>query len=323
MKKLYILKRSVSCIAGLSVLMMSVIMLIGFYQTVFASEVKRAVPRTFKSPEEAAKGLMAAVKLHDTKELLAIFGPEGKKIIFSGDPVNDKAERERFVKAYDKRNKLKKETDKEVILVIGKEKWPFPVPIVKKDTYWIFDAVAGKEEILNRRIGRNELNSIQTCLAYMDAQREYATKDRDGNNKLEYAQKFLSTPGKKDGLYWEAQTGEKPSPLGPFAAQAAQEGYSPKKPGSKPMPYHGYFYKILKAQGRNAPGGSYEYVIKGDMIGGFALVAYPADYGVSGVMSFIINHDGIVYQKDLGKQTIKITEAMTKYDPDNTWKKVE
>lgn len=323
MKKLNILKRSVFCITGLSVLMMSVIMSIGFYQTVFASEAKRVVPRTFKSPKEATKGLMAAVKLHDTKELLAIFGPEGADIIFSGDPVNDKAERKRFVKAYEKRNKLEKETDKKVILVVGKEKRPFPVPIIKKDTYWIFDAVAGKEEILNRRIGRNELNAIQTCLAYMDAQREYATKDRDGNNKLEYAQKFLSTPGKKDGLYWEAQTGEKPSPLGPFAAQAAREGYAPKKAGSKPMPYHGYFYKILKSQGKNAPGGAYEYVIKGGMIGGFALVAYPADYGVSGVMSFIINHDGIVYQKDLGKQTIKIAEAMTKYDPDNAWKKVE
>jgi hypothetical protein len=183
--------------------------------------------------------------------------------------------------------------------------------------------MAGKEELLNRRIGRNELNTIQTCLAYVDAQREYAMKDRDSDKLLEYAQKFWSTKGKKDGLYWETKEGEEQSPFGSLAARAIQAGYAPKKPGDKPVPYYGYFYKILKAQGKNAPGGAYDYVIKGKMIGGFALVAYPAEYGASGIMTFVVNHDGVVYQKDLGKETGKVASAMTKFDPDKTWKKVE
>jgi hypothetical protein len=194
---------------------------------------------------------------------------------------------------------------------------------VKKGETWVFDTMAGKEELLNRRIGRNELNTIQTCLAYVDAQREYAMKDRDSDKVREYAQKFWSTPGKKDGLHWETKEGDRKSPFGSVAAEAVQAGYKPKKPGDKPSPYHGYYFKILKAQGKNAPGGAYDYVIRGKMIGGFALVAYPAEYGASGVMTFIVNHDGVVYQKDLGKETGKIAGAMTKYDPDQTWKKVE
>ena len=176
-----------------------------------------------------------------------------------------------------------------------------------------------------RRIGRNELNTIQTCLAYVDAQREYAMKDRDSDKLLEYAQKFRSTPGKKDGLYWETKEGEPPSPLGDLVAKAVREGYGPRKPGESqgPRPYHGYLFRILKAQGKNAPGGAYDYVVKGSMIGGFALVAYPAEYGASGIMTFIVNHDGVLYQKDLGNETGKIASAMTKYDPDKTWEKVE
>jgi len=320
MKNLNILKRREFLIVGLSFLIAAVIMSVGFYQSVFAAAVKQIVQRTFNSPEEAMQGLMDAVKSNDTKELLAIFGPAGKQIVFSGDEKADKAGRELFVKAYEEMNKLERETDTKEILVVGKNEYPFPVPIVKKGETWIFDTIAGKEEVINRRIGRNELNTIQTCLAYADAQREYAIKDRDS---VEYAQKFRSTPGKKDGLYWETKEGEEPSPLGPFAARAVREGYIQKKPGDKPVPYHGYFYKILKAQGKNASGGAYDYVIKGKMIGGFALVAYPAEYGASGIMTFIINHDGIVYQKDLGKETGKIASAMTKYDPDKTWKKVE
>ena len=220
-------------------------------------------------------------------------------------------------------NKLEKETDKKVTLVVGNQEWPFPIPIVKKGETWVFDTKAGNEELLNRRIGRNELNTIQTCLAIVDAQREYAMKDRDSDKLLEYAQKFWSTPGKKDGLYWEAKEGEAQSPLGPLAARAVEEGYDGRKPGDKPMPYHGYFYRILKAQGKNAPGGAYDYVVRGKMIGGFALVVFPAEYGASGIMTFIVNHDGVVYQKDLGKETGKIAKAMTKFDPDKTWKKVE
>jgi hypothetical protein len=220
-------------------------------------------------------------------------------------------------------NKLEKETDKKVTLVVGTHDWPFPVPIVKKGETWVFDTMAGKEELLNRRIGRNELNTIKVCLAYVDAQREYALKDRDGDGLLEYAQKFRSTAGKKDGLYWQAKEGEEQSPLGDLAARAVKEGYTSKKPGDNPVPYHGYFYKILKAQGKNAPGGAYDYVVKGSMIGGFALVAYPAEYGNSGVMTFIVNHDAVVYEKDLGKDTAKIASTMTKYDPDKSWKKAE
>ena len=194
---------------------------------------------------------------------------------------------------------------------------------LKKVNAWFFDTIAGKEEILNRRIGRNELNAIQVCLAYVDAQREYVLKDRDGDRLLEYAQKFISNQGKKNGLYWEIKEGEKQSPLGPLVAKAAKEGYTGKKPVGKRTPYHGYYYKILKAQGKNAPGGEYDYIVKDKMIGGFALVAYPAEYGNSGVMTFMVNHDGVVYEKDLGKDTEKIAAAMKKFDPDKTWKKAE
>ncbi len=301
----------------------AVMMVAGFYQIGIAADVKQVKQKSFQSPEEAAKALFETLRAGDMKELLAIFGPAGKEIISSGDEVVDKAARERFVEAYEAVNKLEKETDKKMTLVIGNHDWPFPIPIVKKGETWVFDTMAGKEELLNRRIGRNELHTVKVCLAYVDAQREYAMKDRDSDKLLEYAQKFGSTKGKKDGLYWEAKEGEEQSPLGPLAAQAVKEGYTGRKPGDNPVAYHGYFYKILKAQGKNAPGGAYDYLVKGRMIGGFALVAHPAEYGNSGVMTFIVNHDGVVYEKDLGKETAKIAGAMTKYDPDKTWKKVE
>jgi hypothetical protein len=311
-------KRSM-CRFGFSIIA-AVIMLAGFYQSAFAADAKQ---KSFKSPEEAVKALIDAVKGDDTKALLTIFGPAGKELIFSGDEVADKAGRDRFIKAYEEMNKLVSENDKKVILHVGNEEWPFPIPVIKKGENWFFDTKAGKEEILNRRIGRNELNAIQVCLAIVDAQREYALKDRDGDGLLEYAQKFGSEKGKKDGLYWEAKEGEEQSPLGPLAAKAVKEGYGGKKSGGKPSPYHGYYYKILKAQDKNAPGGAYDYVVKGKMIGGFALVAYPAEYGNSGVMTFMVNQDGVVYEKDLGKNTEKIATTMKKYDPDKTWKKVK
>ena len=302
---------------GLVVVIAMALISLGSYQRAEAQQ------KTFKSPEEAVKGLMDAAKSNDPKELLAVFGPAGKEIISSGDEVADKAGKEHFVKDYEEMNKLEKETENKVTLVVGNREWPFPIPIVKKGETWVFDTMAGKEELLNRRIGRNELNTIQTCLAYVDAQREYAIKDRDSDKVREYAQKFWSTPGKMDGLYWDTKEGEPQSPFGSVAAQAVQAGYKPKKPGDKPAPYYGYYFKILKAQGKNAPGGAYDYVINGKMIGGFALVAYPAEYGASGIMTFVINHDGVVYEKDLGKETWKIASAMTKYDPDKTWKKAE
>jgi hypothetical protein len=282
-----------------------------------------AQQKTFKSSEEAVKALINAVKADDTKELLAIFGPAGKEIISSGDEVADKTGRERFIQNYEEMSKLVSETEKKMNLLIGKEEWLFPIPIVKKGETWVFDTMAGKEELINRRIGRNELNTIEVCRAYVDAQREYALKDRDGDGLMEYAQKFGSTKGKKDGLYWEAKEGEEQSPLGSLAARAVKEGYTGRKPGDNPVPYHGYFYKILKAQGKKAPGGAYDYLVKGKMIGGFALVAYPSEYGNSGVMTFIVNHEGVVYEKDLGKETAKVAGAISKYDPDKTWKKVE
>ncbi len=278
--------------------------------------------KSFASAEEAVKAIVTAAKSDDNKELLAILGPAGKELISSGDAVADKQRRTQFLKAYDEKNRLTKKGD-DVIVLIGKDDWPFPIPVVKKGDSWVFDTEKGKEEILNRRIGENELNAIQVCLAIVDAQREYARKDRDKNGLLEYAQKFKSDPGKKNGLYWESKSGEEQSPLGPFVEQARGQGYQGQQSSGKPPPYHGYQYRILKAQGKNAPGGVYDYVVKGKMIGGFAIVAYPAQYGNSGVMTFIVNHDGVVYQKDLGRNTEKVAQAMSKFDPDASWKKVE
>lgn len=276
--------------------------------------------KSFASAEEAVKALVAAAKNQDTNELVAIFGSGGKELIFSGDAVADRDRMERFVKSYEEKNSLVKQGDG-MVLVIGKSDWPLPIPVVKKGESWVFDTAAGKEEILNRRIGENELDTIQVVRAIVDAQREYAMKDRDNNGVLEYAQKFLSDPGKRNGLYYETKPGEPPSPLGELVAQARAQGYKSQK--DKPVPYHGYYYKVLKAQGKNAPGGAYDYMVQGKMIGGFALVAYPAEYGNSGVMTFIANHDGVVYQKDLGKNTAKAAEAMTKFDPDKSWQKVD
>jgi hypothetical protein len=284
----------------------------------YGAQVKQ---KTFASAEEAVKALIDAAKAGNQEELMAIFGPAAKDVLSSGDAVEDKAVRERFLKAYEAKNALVQDGDARAVLQIGPHDWPFPIPIVKKNQQWSFDTKKGKEELNNRRIGRNELSTIQTCLAYVDAQREYAAKDRDTDGLFEYAQKFVSTPGTKDGLYWEAKPGEEESPFGDLFARATREGY--KKTDNKPTPYHGYFFKILKAQGKNAPGGAYDYVVKGRMIGGFGMVAYPANYGVSGVMTFVVNHDGIVYEKNLGKDTAKIAQAMKLFNPDKTWKKVE
>jgi hypothetical protein len=281
----------------------------------------QAREKVFASPEEAVKALADAVKAENMAELNAIFGPAGKEVLFSGDAIADKAGREKFLKAYETKNALIRYGDAKVVLQIGAEEWPFPIPIVERGEKWSFDTGKGKVELINRRIGRNELNTIQTCLAYVDAQREYAVKDRDADGLLEYARKFRSDPGKKNGLYWEAKAGEGQSPLGPLFAAAQEKGYSGKAAGGKPVPYHGYYYRILTAQGKSAPGGAYDYMVKGNMIGGFALVAYPAQYGSSGVMTFIVNHDGVVYQKNLGKNTEKTAQAMKLFNPDSTWKK--
>lgn len=285
----------------------------------FAQERDR---RNFKSPEAAFSALLEATKNNDTKELLSIFGPSGKDIISSGDAVADKEARERFVKTAGDAVKFSKVDDSTVLAVIGKDGWSFPVPLVNSPQGWVFSTKDGKEEIINRRIGRNELRAIQVALAYVDGQYEYASKDRDGDG-VQYARKFMSDAGKKDGLYWEAAPGEERSPLGPLFARATEEGYVFKKKGEKPAPYQGYYFKILTSQGSNAPDGQLSYISNGRMVAGFGLVAYPAEYGVSGIMTFVVNQQGIVYEKDLGTKTEELAKAMTKYDPDKTWKKEE
>lgn len=277
--------------------------------------------KTFSSPERAVGSLIAAVKAEDIQLLLAIFGPGSRHIILSGDPIEDQKGREWFVKHYEEKNRLEEVSGK-VTLHVGSDDWPFPIPIVKAGNSWRFDTAAGKQEILARRIGGNELKAIQVCLAYVDAQREYAMrKARKGDALLEYAQKFVSTPGKQDGLYWETGEGQEESPIGPLFAAARDQGYG-NPLGEEPEPYHGYIYRILTAQGKNAPGGAQDYVVGGKMIGGFALLAYPAHYRASGVMTFMINHDGVVYQRDLGKNTKKTVQAIKAFDPDKTWTRV-
>jgi hypothetical protein len=285
--------------------------------SVFAQEVKQKV---FGSPEEAMKALADSVQAADMKGALAILGPEGEDIVSSRDEVADKADRERFLKMYQEKVTLVRDRD-QVSVTLGNDYFPFAIPIVKKGEGWVFDTNAGREELLNRRIGRNELAAIQVCLAYVEAQREYASTDREQDGIIQYAQKVMSDPYRRNGLYWEAGEGEIESPLGPFIAQAAREGYTKK--GNKPTPNHGYYYKILKSQGKNAPGGAFSYVINGHMVAGFALVAWPAEYNVSGVMTFIVNQNGTVYQKDLGPKTEAIAKAMTLYNPDRTWKRAQ
>ncbi len=278
--------------------------------------------KSFGSPEDAVKSLVAAVRNNENTELAAILGPGSKAIVSSGDPVADQAGRERFVKLYDEKNAIEGAGTGKAVLSIGSEDYPFPIPVVRKGNVWLFDTKAGKEELLNRRIGRNELEVIDVLHAYVEAQRDYASKDRDGNGVLAFARKIRSTPGKKDGLYWEAKEGEEESPFGPLAAEAAREGYVKSKSGN-PAPYHGYLFRILQAQGKNADGGAFDYVVNGRMVLGFAMIAYPAQYEASGVMTFIVNQNGVVYQKDLGKNTGKVATAMKRYDPDKSWKKVE
>jgi hypothetical protein len=277
-------------------------------------------PKRFASPEEAMQAFVAAMRADDTKALLAILGSGGRALLFSGDPVADRENREKFVKAYEAGNKLVATGDT-AVLRVGADEWPFPIPLVKDRDRWRFDTAQGRQEILTRVIGRNELYAIQTCLAVVDAQREYYGVDRDGDGILEYAQTFASAPGKRDGLYWPTAAGEPESPLGELVTRARAEGY--RRKGAGPTPYHGYVYRILTAQGPAARDGAYDYVSKGHMIGGFGVVAFPAQYGVSGVMTFLVNHDGVVYQKDLGRGTRATALAMKTFNPDGTWTKAE
>lgn len=275
--------------------------------------------KSFKTPQEAADALVAAARAGDQKAIIAVLGSGGADIASSGDPVSDEQGRKAFVTGYDAKHSLETQGDRAVI-VIGTQDWPFPIPIVQKDGSWRFDTVAGREEILARRIGRNELAAIQSALAYVDAQDEYAEISRKATGSATYAQRIISNPGKKDGLYWPSAQGEPESPLGDTIAAATSQGY---KIGGGRTPYHGYYYKILTRQGATAPGGALDYVVRGKMIGGHALVAYPAQYGNSGIMTFLVNHDGTVFEKDLGPKTAQIAEKLGSFNPDHTWKKVE
>lgn len=276
--------------------------------------------QAFKTPDEAASALVGAAKADDMKALVTVLGPDGEDILSSGDEVADAATRQKFVAAYDAKHQITMEGDNKAVLVVGQDDFPLPIPLVRKNGLWRFDSAAGREEILYRRIGENELDAIQASLAYVDAQNEYAEKDRTGAGANTYAQRIVSQPGKKDGLYWPTSQGEEESPLGELVAQAATQGY---RVGEGRAPFHGYYFKVLTKQGPAAEGGELDYIVRGKMIGGFGLVAYPAEYRNSGVMTFIVNHAGTVYQKDLGPRTAQIAERMTAFNPDRTWKKVD
>jgi len=275
--------------------------------------------KSFVSPQQAVAALVAAVRDNNDAELLAILGPGSEDLISSGDRVADQKGRTRFLKAYEEKKSLEQKGEGRAVLLVGGKDYPFPMPIVRQGDAWLFDTQAGMEEILNRRIGRNELHTIEVMRAYTDAQREYACMKPNGC-RPEFAQKFASSEGKKDGLYWEAGEGEAESPFGPLIARATEEGYTGGLDQDPPEPFHGYYFKILKAQGEHAKGGAFDYVADGKMVLGFALVAYPAKYGASGIMTFIVNQEGVIYEKDLGEDTAAAAAAITTFDPDDTWK---
>jgi hypothetical protein len=286
-----------------------------------ATRAATATQEYFPSAEAAVAALVAALKPVDTAKLLAVLGPEAKPLVSSGDAVADREAAEHFMARYEEANRIETGADGHATLEIGKEAWPFPIPLVKDAKGWRFDTAAGAEEILDRRIGRNELSAIQSCLAVVDAQNEYYTSDPNHDGLLHYARHIVSTKGKRDGLYWPAAAGEPESPLGPAFAAARAAGYGKSTSGGQ-TPYHGYYFRLLDGQGPHAKGGAYSYLAHGQMLGGFALVAWPATWGNSGVMTFLVNQDGVVYQKDLGPETAKTAEALKLFDPDDTWQRV-
>jgi hypothetical protein len=289
------------------------------YVAAFSSQLCAAeFGKTFPTPSDATRALADAVATTNRAAFTELFGPQ-LDWLENPDTVQGANERADFEDAFNATNNLVKESDTRMILVVGTNAWPFPIPLLKTVSGWSFDAAAGREEIINRRIGHNELEILHVMRGYVEAQREYASRDRDGDGVLEYAQKITSSPGQADGLYWPEDLNDEVSPLGPLIARAQAEGYQTSLGETPPQPFYGYFFKILKRQGKHAPGGDYDYVINGNMIGGFALVAWPADYGKTGVMTFIVNQQARVYQQDLGKDTTKIARAMKAYDPDNHW----
>ena len=281
-----------------------------------------AGPQRFASPQQAVTALVAAVRDGHEAALLAVLGPGAEDVVNSGDPVADRNGRARFLKAYARKNGLKQENSDRTVLLVGSKDYPFPIPIVRQKQGWVFDTAAGREEILDRRIGRNELQTIAVMQAYTEAQRQFACTRHNGSCSA-FAQKFTSSPGERDGLYWAAAAGEPESPFGPLLARAAAQGYADGLGREAPEPFHGYLFKILKAQGPHAEGGAFSYVANGQMILGFALVAYPARYGASGIMTFIVNQEGVIYEQDLGPDTAAVAAAMTAYDPGPGWRRYQ
>lgn len=277
----------------------------------------------YPSPAEAVSALIAALdKDDDDAAVLAVLGSEAQDLVESGDDVADRAAAERFVARYREAHAIVPDGETRAELQVGDDEWPFPIPLVKDESGWKFDTAAGEQEIIDRRIGQNELSTIQVCLAINDAQREYYLLNPDGGGLLHYARRILSEPGKRNGLYWPTDEGEEPSPLGPLVARARDEGYEGDQT-KRHRPYHGYFYRLLTRQGPDAPGGAYDYEAKGELIGGFAVLAEPADYGSSGIMTFMVSHDGIVFQKDLGQETKAEAAKITEFNPDSSWERVD
>ena len=277
--------------------------------------------KTFSACEQASAALFAAVEKDDHPALLEILGPAATAIISSGDESEDRSNRQRFVEKYKEMHRLVRESDGTTTLYIGAENWPTPIPLVHKGNRWYFDTGASRKEILFRRIGKNELETVAVCRELVEAQNEYHSEPRDGDGVKQYAPRFRSDDGKHNGLYWKISDGESESPVGPLLTLAIGEDYA--KETTQPRPFHGYYYRILTSQGRQAPGGAKNYLVRGKMTGGFAFVAYPAEYRSSGVMTFIVDQDGIVYQKDLGPRTAVRAKTITQYAPNATWKKVD
>ncbi len=281
------------------------------------SMAQQAGQKTFSSPEDASNALVTAARNNDEKTMLDILGPDGKQIVSSGDETEDAESRANFVRRYEQMHRLVKEPDGTTVLYIGAENWPTPIPLVNQGNSWYFDTEAGKKEILYRRVGRNELSAISVCQELVAAQKEFYSAQHN-----EYAKEIFSDEGQRNGLYWKAAEGEPQSPVGPLVASAFAEGYAKSQNGS-PTPYRGYYYRMLTRQGKNGPGGAKSYLVNGKMVEGFAFVAYPAEYRSSGVMTFIVNEDGKVYQKDLGKKTEVLAKALKEYNPNSSWQKAE
>jgi hypothetical protein len=285
-----------------------------------AKPTRPRVQLRFDSPEAAVSALVEAARAEDRERVFAVLGPGGRKVVESGDPQIDSETRYRFLAAYERGHGIEAQGEQRAILLLGEEQWPLPFPLVKdRDGLWRFDTVAGVQEYLDRQVGQNELDVLKVMDAYVQAQREYVQRDYSENGLLEYAQRIVSSEGKRDGLYWPTAAGEPPSPMGARFALAALGRW--RGTDDAPQPFHGYFFRPLTGQGPHARGGAYDYIVKGHQIGGFALMAWPAKYGVSGIMTFIVNHDGVVYSRDFGPQTAQRVERIQRFDPGPQWKR--